>query len=154
MRNKTSQWFECKVTLDKIQENGTTKSVTEQYVVEALSYTEAEARIVEEITPYASNGFAVKDIKKAQYKEVFFEDKDCSDIRCYKAKLDFITIDEKTQKEKRIRVTYLVQATNIRSAMKNLDEVMRGTMFDYETCALAETKTLDIFEYVEREANQ
>ena len=154
MRNKTSQWFECKVTLDKIQEDGTTKSVTEQYVVEALSYTEAEARIVEEITPYASNGFAVKDIKKAQYKEVFFEDKDCSDIRCYKAKLDFITIDEKTQKEKRIRVTYLVQATNIRGAMKNLDEVMRGTMIDYETCALAETKNLDIFEYKEREANQ
>lgn len=149
MRNKTSQWFECKVTLDKIQENGTTKSVTEQYVVESLSYTEAEARIVEEIKCYTSESFVVKDIKKAQYKEVFLEDKDCSDIRCYKAKLDFITLDEKTQKEKRIRVTYLVQATNIRSAMKNLDEVMRGTMIDYETCALAETKTIDIFEYAD-----
>jgi len=85
----------------------------------------------------------VKDIRKAQYTSVFFEESDSSDERFYKAKLDFITIDERTQKEKRSRVTYLVQATTIRSAMKNLDEVMRGTMIDYETCALAETKIID-----------
>lgn len=152
MKEKTSKWFECKVTLDKTTEEGQQKSVTELYVVEALSYTEAEARIIEEVTPYTVGELTVKDIRKAQYTSVFFEESDSSDTRFYKAKLDFITIDERTQKEKRSRVTYLVQATTIRSAMKNLDEVMRGTMIDYETCALAETKVIDLFEYVEREA--
>lgn len=58
-----SKWFECKVRYDKTQENGTIKKVTEPYLVDALSFTEAEARIIEELTPYISGEFEVAGIK-------------------------------------------------------------------------------------------
>ncbi|MBR5395749.1 MAG: DUF4494 domain-containing protein [Bacteroidaceae bacterium] len=147
MRSKTATWFEAKIQYEKQMEDGLQKKVTEQYVVDALSYAEAEERITDAMSAYISGEFEVKDLKKAQYKEVFFEDKDCSATRYYKAKLDFLTLDEKTEKEKRSRVVYLVQAENIHRAIKNVDEVMGGTMIDYEACAIDETKILDVFEY-------
>ena len=140
-------WFECRIRYEKVMEDGTQKKVTEQYVVDALSFAEAEARIIEEMSSYISGEFEVTDVRKAPYKEVFFDDGDnCSD-RWYKTKLDFITIDEKTEKEKRSHVTYLVNAKNLNRAMKNVDDVMGGTMIDYEACAVAETKIVDVFEY-------
>ena len=140
-------WFECKIRYEKVMEDGTQKKVTEQYVVDALSFSEAEERIIEEISSYISGEFEVTDVRKAPYKEVFFDDGDnCSD-RWYKAKLDFITIDEKTEKEKRTNVFYLVQAGTFDGARKNIDLVMGGTMIDYEACAVAETKIMDVFEY-------
>lgn len=153
MRSKTANWFEAKIQYEKTMDDGLQKKVTEQYVVDALSYSEAEARIIEEMSAYISGEFEVKDLKKAQYKEVFFEDKDCSSTRFYKAKLDFLTIDERTEKEKRSRVVYLVQAENLHWAIKNVDEVMGGTMIDYEACAIDETKIIDVFEHenVEKE---
>ncbi len=146
MRSKTATWFEAKIQYKRQMEDGLQKKVTESYVVDAVSYTEAETRITEEMKYYISGEFEVKDLKKAQYKEIFFSD-DASDDRYYKAKLDFLTIDEKTEKEKRSRVTYLVQASGLHRAMKNVDEVMQGTMIDYEACAIDETKILDVFEY-------
>ena len=86
------------------------------------------------------------DLKKAAYKEVFFSDKETDD-RWYKAKLVFITIDEKTEKQKRSAVTYLVQAATLDGAVKNINEVMNGTMIDYEKSNIAETKAIDVFEY-------
>lgn len=146
MRSKTSNWFEAKIQYEKQMDDGLQKKVTEQYVVDALSYAEAEKRIIEEMSAYISGEFEVKDLKKAQYKEVFFEDKDCSETRYYKAKLEFITIDERTEKEKRSRVVYLVQASDLHRAIRNVDEVMGGTMIDYEACAIDETKIIDVFE--------
>lgn len=145
MRPITATWFEAKVQYEKTQEDGLQKKVTELYVIDALSYTEAEQRIIDEMSAYISGVFEVKDLKKAPYKEVFFSDM-MNDDRYYKAKLDFLSIDEKTEKEKRSRVTYLVQASNLHGAMKNVDEVMRGTWIDYEACAIDETKILDVFE--------
>lgn len=147
MRSKTAKWFECSIRYEKIGEDGLQKKVTEQYVLDALSYGEAESRIIGEMSKYISGEFEVKTIKEAPYKEVFFDDGDnCSD-RWYRAKLEFITIDEKTQKEKRSRVTYLVNAAKLSRAMKNVDEVMGGTMIDYEACALSDTKIIDVFEH-------
>lgn len=127
-------------------EDGLQKKVTEQYVVDALSFSEAEQRIIEEMSAYISGEFEVTDVKKAQYKEVFFDDAEMSD-RYYKAKLQFITIDEKTEKAKRSNVTYLVQAATLDGAVKNINEVMDGTMIDYEKSNIAETKIMDVFEY-------
>jgi hypothetical protein len=87
----------------------------------------------------------VTDVKKAAYKEVFFSDA-ANDDRYYKAKLAFITIDERTEKEKRSNVTYLVQAATLDGAVKNINEVMNGTMIDYEKSNIAETKIMDVFE--------
>ena len=93
-----------------------------------------------------SGEFEVADIKKAAYKEVFFTDDNIAD-KWYKAKLQFITIDEKTEKEKRSTVNYLVQAGSMNGAMKNIDEVMGGTMIDYVVASVAETTLMDVYEY-------
>ena len=153
MRSKTATWFECKIRYEKVMENGLQKKVTEQYVVDALSFSEAEQRIIEEVSAYISGEFEVTDVKKAQYKEVFFSDADLED-RYYKAKLAFITIDEKTEKEKRSNVTYLVQAATLDGAVKNINEVMNGTMIDYEKSNIAETKVMDVFEYKKQEDSE
>lgn len=146
MRQIQATWFECKIRYEKVMEDGLQKKVTEQYVVDALSFSEAEKRIIEEMSAYISGEFEITDVKKAQYKEVFFDDAEMSD-RYYKAKLAFITIDEKTEKEKRSNVTYLVQAATLDGAVKNINEVMNGTMIDYEKSNIAETKIMDVFEY-------
>ncbi len=146
MRSRTDTWFECKIRYEKVMEDGLQKKVTEQYVVDALSFTEAEQRITEEMSAYISGTFEVTDIKKAVYKEIFFSDDELAD-RWYKAKLQFITIDEKTEKEKRANVSYLVQAGSFNGAVKNIDEVMGGTMIDYVIATVAETQILDVYEY-------
>lgn len=126
------------------------KTVTEGYVVDALSFSEAERRIIEEMSSYISGEFEVRDIKKAPYGEIFFADDDLAD-KFYKAKLQFITIDEKTEKEKRSSVNYLVQAGSFNGAVKNIDEVMGGTMIDYVIASVAETTLMDVFEYKKKE---
>ena len=146
MRSRTAMWFECKIRYEKVMEDGLQKKVNENYVVDALSFSEAETRITEEMSAYISGEFEVADIKKAVFKEVFFTDDNIAD-KWYKAKLQFITIDEKTEKEKRSTVTYLVQAGSMNGAMKNIDEVMGGTMIDYVVASVAETTIMDVYEY-------
>lgn len=146
MRSKTAMWFECKIRYEKVMEDGTPKKVNEVYVIDALSFSEAEERIMEEMSSYISGEIELVDVKIAPYKEIFFADNDMAD-KWYKAKLAFITIDEKTDKEKKISVFYLVNAGNINSAIKNTDEVMGGTMIDYAITAIQETKIFDVFEY-------
>lgn len=144
MKVIVANWFECKIQYEKVMEDGLQKKVVEQYVVNALSYAEAEARITEELKCYVSGEFEVKDLKKAAFKEVAFSEDPSAD-RYYRAKLDFILLDEKTEREKRSRVQYLVQAKSLRDAMKNVEEMMGGTMINFETCAVEETKFLDVF---------
>lgn len=146
MRSRTAIWFECKIRYEKVMEDGLQKKVNESYVVDALSFSEAEERIIEEMSSYISGEFDVADIKKAAYKEIFFSDDDMAD-KWYKAKLQFITIDEKTEKEKRTSVTYLVQAGSFNGTVKNIDEVMGGTMIDFEKSNISETKIIDVFEH-------
>ena len=104
MRSRTADWFETKIRYEKTQDDGTQKKVTEQYVVDALSFTEAESAITEEMKAYISGDYKITDIKTAAYHEIFFSDLD-KDDKWYKAKLQFITIDEKTEKEKRTSMT-------------------------------------------------
>jgi hypothetical protein len=146
MRSRTSKWFETKIRYEKMMEDGQQKKVTEQYVVDALSFSEAEQRITEESSAYISGEFDVTDIKPAAYGEIFFSDAPADD-RWYKAKLQFITIDEKSGKEKRSIVTYLVQGGSLQSALKNVDAVMGTTMSDYVVASLAETQIMDVYEY-------
>ena len=127
------------------------KKVTETYVVDAASFTEAETRIVEEMSAYISGEFEVADISRAPFGEVFFADGDNMADKWYKSKLQFITVDEKAGKEKRSNVTYLVQAASLEGARKNTDEVMGGTMIDYVTVGVNETKVMDVFEHVKEE---
>lgn len=139
-------WFECKIRYEKVMENGMNKKVTEPYLVDALSFTEAEARIIEEITPYISGEFTVSDIKRANYSELFPSEEDAAD-RWFKCKLFFITLDEKSGAEKKTSTTVLVQASDLRDAVKKLDEGMKGTMADYVIASVAETAIMDVYPY-------
>lgn len=146
MRSRTADWFETKIRYEKTQEDGSMKKVTEQYVVDALSFTEAEAAITEEMKSYISGDYRITDIKMGAYHEIFFSDMD-KDDKWYKAKLQFITIDEKTEKEKRSSVFYLVQAGSLTKAVGYIDEMMGKTMIDYVISSVAETQIMDVYEH-------
>ena len=144
-------WFLCKIRYEKLDENGVNKKVTEPYLVDALSFTEAEARIIEQITPFISGEFTVSDIKREHYSEVFTSDDEAAD-KWFAGRLAFITIDEVSSKEKRCYTNVLVQAANLRDAMNKVDEGMKGTMSDYQSIALKETAIVDIYPYEAEES--
>lgn len=136
-------WFLSKVTYDKVLENGFQKKVTEQYLVDALSFTEAEARTIEEMKPFITGEFTVSAVGRARLSESFLGEGD----RYYKAKLNFITLDEKSGQEKKTAVYVLVQADNFEQSLKKLNEGMKGTISDYEIVSITETAILDVFEW-------
>lgn len=146
MRARTATWFETRIQYEKMMENGENDQQKELYVVDALSYAEAEEKILEEMSAYVSGAIEVLDIKRPSYKEIFFSELVSAD-KWYKAKLQFITLDEKTEKEKRKNVYYLVQATTFFEAVKNIDEVMGKTMIDYEIVSVTKTQIKDVFEH-------
>lgn len=137
-------WFECKISFDKVLENGMQKKVTEPYLVDALSFTEAEARIIEEIRPFISGEFTVTDIKRARLSELFFNE---NGDRFYKFKIYFITLDEKTGAEKRTAANMLAQASTLEEAIEVLKAGMKGTMADYSIAGVNETQIMDVFPF-------
>ncbi|MBQ8219888.1 MAG: DUF4494 domain-containing protein [Bacteroidaceae bacterium] len=141
-----NNWFECKVKYEKTMENGLTKKVSEPYLVDAISFTEAEKRIIEEIRPFMTGEFVISDIKRANYSEVFFCDAESAD-RWFKCKLSFITLDEKSGAEKKSNSYALVQAGDLREAIKYLDEQMKGTIMDYQIASVTETMIMDVYPY-------
>lgn len=134
-------YIETKVRFDKMQENGTVKKVTESYLVDALSFTEAEARITEELKPYMSGDFSVSAVKKTKIAEIFKGEGD----RWYMVKVNFINFNEKTGAEKKSASHMLVPASNFDEAVSNFKEGMKGTMADYEIAGVTETAIMDVF---------
>ncbi len=153
IRSRTANWFECKIRYEKVMEDGIQKKVCEWYAVDALSFGEAEARIIDEMASFISGEFDVNDIKKAKYHEIFFSPDPNAD-KWYRAKLAFLTIDEKTEKEKRSYVIYLVQASSFEDAQRNVNKVMGVTLFDYEIKSIDETQIWDVFEYKKKETEE
>ena len=142
-----NEWFECKVKYERTMDDGKVKKVNEPYLVDALSFTEAEERIIEERKHYMSGEFQVSDIKRARYAELFETDDESAD-RWFKVKLTFITLDEKTGAEKKTSQNVLVQAADLRDAVKRLDEGMKTSMMDYVISSVAESPLLDVYHYV------
>ena len=136
------QWFECKVKYDKTLETGAVKTVTEPYLVDALSFTEAEARITEEMEPYISGEFTVSAVRRVNLSDIFYNE---SGDRWYKVKTNFITIDEKTAVEKKTASFQLVQASEFREALDVFMEGMKDTMADFEIASITETMLMDVF---------
>lgn len=143
-----NNWFECKVCYEKTMENGMVKKVTEPYLVDALSFTEAEKRIIEKVTSFISGEFQITDIKPTKYSGLFFSDEDAAD-RWYKCKTVFLTLDEKTDTEKKTCTYVLVQAADLHDAVKKLDSGMKDTMTDCRQCSVVETQIMDVFPYQE-----
>lgn len=144
-----ANWFECKVRYDKLQENGTAvKKVTETFLVDALSFTEAESRIIEERKPYISGDFSVSAVKRTKISEIFFDD---SGDKWYMVKWLITTIDEKPAAmgkppvEKKVSVLTLVQASDFEGALDQFKECMKGTLADYDIAQINETQILDVY---------
>ncbi len=136
------KYIETKVSYDKILENGVNKRVSEPYLVDALSFTEAEARITEEVSPFISGEFSVSAVKKSNISELFL---DSTGDRWYKVKVAFITMDEKSGAEKRKASYILVQASSFKEAYDNFVEGMKGTVADYEIASITETAIMDVY---------
>ncbi len=146
-----ANWFECKIRYDKIMENGAIKKVTEPYLVDALSFTEAEARIIEEMTPYISGEFSVSAVKRTKISEIFWDD---SADKWYLVKVAFITIDEKTAVEKKSTSLILVAASDFKGAYDNFMEGMKGTMADFEIVSITETPLMDVYKVKVKSENK
>lgn len=144
MKTVISTWFECKVRTDKTMEDGSTKKVTETYVVDAISFTEAESRLTNELSGF-SKDFSVIAEKIAPYREVLFSDNADND-KFYKVKVQIITLNEKTLKEQRASLYLLVQAGSVEGARKFIDEFYKDSMSDYVICSITDTPTIDVFE--------
>jgi hypothetical protein len=137
--------YECGVRYERTMENGMTKKVTELYLVDALSFAEAEGRITNEMEPYISGDFDVVTIKRTNISEIV-EGLSTAD-KWFKTKLMYITIDEKTGKEKKQAVHFIVRASDINNAHICVVEHMKGSVMDYEIATLDETKIMDLFRY-------
>jgi len=137
------QWFECKIGYEKQGADGL-KKVSEKYLVDAMSFTEAEARIVEEMKPFISGDFKVENIKRARLYELF---PNANGDKWYRCKVFFISLDEEKGVEKRTGVAMLVQASDVKDAYDGVQEGMKGSMADYEIASIAETAIMDVYMY-------
>lgn len=146
MRTKISNWFEVKMRYEKVHEDGNEKKVTESYVVEALSFGEAEKTAIEFLGSNVSGEIQVVNINPMKFQEVFFNEQESCD-RYYKAILQFITIDEKTEREKHTQVHYLAQASSFDNCKDTIRTIMDGTMIDYQIASVSETKVIDVIEH-------
>jgi len=139
-----NNWFEVKVKYEKIDERGAVKKVNEPYVLDAMTFTEAEARAIKELSPYLGGEFEISNIARANYSELFhYEDGD----RWFKCKIAYISIDEEKGIEKRKATYVLVQANDVKSAWENLTKSMENYIGDYEVNSIQETAIMDVFPY-------
>lgn len=144
MRTRTAVWYETTVRYER-SKGDENNIATEAYTVDALSFAEAEQRITEEMEPYCSGEFDVKKIAIAPYNEVFFSGVE-DDDKFFRVTVAIITLDERTVKEKKHNVNYLVQAKDIETARRYVVDAFFNTAIEYEINRLVETKILDVFE--------
>jgi hypothetical protein len=138
-------WFECKVQYDKISsDDSKQKKTTDTYLVDALSFTEAEARLIREVSPYISGEYTVSNIRRTRVYELF--DAPTGD-RWYRARVHFVVIDPDKGTEKRVPATMIIQASDIEEALTRLNEGMKGTMSDYVITMITETPIMDVYPY-------
>ncbi len=139
-----SSWYECKIRYQKMDESGKEKTANEPYLVDAVSFTDAEARINKEMEPYISGDFSVTNIKIANFSEIIPDD---AGDRWFKCKVSFITLDEEKGVERKSNTYMLVQANNAKEAYENVEESMAGTTSDYTIPSVAESPIMDVFPY-------
>lgn len=151
IKDMSATWYECKVKYRKTHETGEQKVTTDTYLLDAVSYTEAESRLTEEMTAYTSEEFRIMNIKVANFSEVHpFENSD----RWFKSKVSLIALDEESGKEKKTNVYLLVQANDVKEAFENTTKAMENTMGDYSIPSITESPILDVFPYFSGEEEE
>ena len=139
------KWFECTIKYEKQLEEGKIAKITERYLVDALTFTEAEARIIKEMKPFISGLFEVANINPQKYSELFWNEK-CD--KWFKTKVNFIVLDEEKGVEKKVANHMLVQANDLKEARELLVEGMKGSQADWEIASISETKIIDVYKYI------
>ena len=140
-------WFECKVSYERQADSMGMKKVSESYLVDALSFTEAEKRIIKEIRPFVSVGeLEVANIRRARIAELFLNE-EAEDDRYFRAKVNFITVDEKSGSEKKTSATMIVKSDSLPNAVTELKAQLDSQMASYEIAAVTDTQILDVFQY-------
>lgn len=135
-------YIETKVKFEKMMENGITKRVAEPYLIDALTFTEAEQNIIEEVRPYISGDFSVEAVKKTKISEIY---RSAAGGDWYQVKVAFITLDDRSGSEKKSSSLYMVQALDFESAYNNFKDAMKGILGDWEIQSITQTKILDVF---------
>lgn len=139
------RWYECRVRYEKTQDDGTQKKVNESYLVDALSFTEAESRIISELSPFVKQGeLEVTAIRKDHLAEVHLYP---DGANYYRVRLCFVTLNEKTGREKKTYAAMLVNADTLQQAKDRIVEQMKGTLSDYRIAAAVETALMDVYPY-------
>lgn len=146
-----NNWYEVKIKYQKLNNQGVEKPVSDMYLFDAVSFTEAESRINLEIGQMVSGDFFIMNIKRSNLTEIFPDE---TGDRWFKCKVSLITIDESSGKEKKSNMYALVQANDVREAYDNLQNHMRGTQSDYEVPAVSESPILEVFPYFDGDSNQ
>ena len=139
-------WIETAVRFDKMMENGMVRKVTEKYLFDALTFSDAEARTVEKLAPFISGEFSVSATKKTRISEIFYDESDYAD-KWWLVKINWITLDEKSGKEKKSPCQFLVQAGDFENALGRFQDGMKGTMADYRIASISETPYMDVYPY-------
>jgi len=138
-------WFECKAKYNKVSESGREQMVTENFLLDAVSFTDAETRMIRQLQQMVKGGeFAVTDIKKSRIAEVFPYD---TGEWWFKATINLVTVDEEAGKEKKMRTYYLIMADDIKEALERLDESLSYLVIPYVVSALAVSTIVDVFPY-------
>jgi len=137
-------WFITGIKYDKTAEEGKVVNVKENYLVDALSFTEAEARINKEMKPFISGEFIVSRVGRARINELFANP---NGDKWYRCRVNFISLDEEKRIEKKTATTMFVQANDLKEAWDGLKEGMKGSMADYRVFAITETDIMDVFPF-------
>ncbi len=130
LKSHTGKFFEVSAKMGNTQEDGTIKTAKHTVVVEAETFADAEMKALGE---FMGTDVDVVAVGIAPYKEVFTS---ADAEKFFRAKLAFITVDEKSGKEKRTTTLYLVQADSLAGAVRNVDSIMRDTMIDYDSISV------------------
>lgn len=146
----TSTFFEVSIRFDKEQPNGDSKKVTERYVIEAESFSEAEIRTAELASNENIYNYELRSETQANYNEIVTNDIS-NDDRWYKVKVSFLSLDENTGKEKQYSKMYLVQGSSLLASAKNIESIFKGSILDYRIVAITETKNIDVLFHEEKE---
>jgi hypothetical protein len=138
-------WFESKVKYKKTLESGSEQMVTENFLLDAVSFTDAETRMIRKMQEMVKGGeFMVVDIKKSKIAEIFsFDDGEW----WYKVTVNMVTVDEEAGREKKLRAYYLIMADDINEALKRLDESLSYLLIPYVVTAIAVSTIVDVFPY-------
>lgn len=141
-----STWFSVRVMYEKLHENGMKKKVKELFLIDAMSFTEAEARAIGEMMPFTESELKVTAMKMEDIAEIFNQEDEEAD-KWYRVKVAFTSLDEKSGKEKKVHQTCIVKGRSTEDATKRLHEGMKGSMADYEIHTVSETQYMDVFFY-------